>query len=80
MAASIFGLFGRWEFGKSAEDLTVRPRLRPEPPSAYAEALSAGWVPPLPEVPLVPRSAGRATCDEADSEQFLARVYLHQEC
>lgn len=50
------------------------------PPSDYADALSAGWVPLPPVVAVVSASAKSAGRDVADAEEFLGRVYLYQEC
>ena len=78
MVAAVSRFLGIWEFGKSAESPPVRPCSAS--PADYADALSAGWVPPLPDVPVESRSAKRMTGGEDDADAFLARVYLHQQC
>ena len=81
MVADMFRLFGFWEFGRGAGGSAAAPSRPDSPPAAYSEALLAGWVPPLSEVrveadPVTPASED----EESDSADFLARVYLHQEC
>lgn len=48
--------------------------------AAYAEALLAGWVPPLPEIRARIDPGGRAVDEKSDGAAFLARVYLNQQC
>lgn len=69
--ANMISLFGFWASGKQA---------RRESRAGYAEALLAGWVPPLPEVRVRIEAATRATEEKSDTMAFLARVYLHQQC
>lgn len=78
MTAGVFGLFGYWEFGKRAESLPSRSRRVAR--SEYADALSAGWVCPPPEVPVTTPSVIRTSSQEVDAEEFLSRVYLYQQC
>ena len=78
MVANVFRLFGFWQIGKRAGGSAVRPG--PASPAAYAEALLAGWVPPLSEIPVHTDPAGPATEEQSDNADFLARVYLHQQC
>ena len=80
MVASMFRLFGFWEFGRGAGGSAAAP-LPDSPPAAYSEALMAGWVPPLAEIRAEADIAIPAAADEEpDGADFLARVYLHQEC
>ena len=79
MVASVYRLFGYWEFGKRAGGSTVHPG--PAAPAAYSEALLASWVPPLPEI----RAAARPVKPlieetKTDVAAFLARVYVNQQC
>ncbi len=71
-------LFGFRESGKWVGGASFR--ARPAQPTAYAEALLAGWVPPPPEIGAQTSSAQRAIEDTFDGAAFLARVYLHQHC
>ena len=48
--------------------------------SAYAEALQAGWVPPVPELQVRPDLAMTGAADKPDIAAFLVRVYLNQHC
>ena len=68
MVASVFRLFGYWEFGKRAA------------PAAYSEALLAGWVPPLPEIGAARPAKPLTEEVKSDVTAFLARVYLNQQC
>lgn len=79
MVASVFRLFGFWEFGKRAGGSTARPG--PTAPAAYSEALLASWVPPLPEIRAAAGSV-KPLIEEAKSDvaTFLDRVYLNQQC
>lgn len=54
--------------------------VRAESPAGYAEALLAGWVPPLPEARVRTEASTRAGNEKSDTTAFLARVYLHQQC
>lgn len=74
----MFRLFRFWESGKRVGGASFR--ARPAQPAAYAEALLAGWVPPLPEVQARIGPIEQAIEDTLDSAAFLARVYLHQHC
>ena len=78
MTAGVFRLFGYWELGKRAENLPDRGR--PIARGEYADALSAGWVSPPPEVPVETRSVIQTISQEVDAEEFLSRVYLYQQC
>jgi hypothetical protein len=78
MVANVFRLFGFWQIGKRAGGLAVRPGRAS--PAAYAEALLAGWVPPPSEIPVHTEPVGSATEEQSDNADFLARVYLHQQC
>jgi hypothetical protein len=80
MVASMFRLFGFWEFGRRAGGSAI-DASRAASPTAYTEALLAGWVAPLSEFHVEADPVTPATEDEEpDSADFLARVYLHQEC
>ena len=78
MTAGVFRLFGYWEPGKRAESLPSHSR--PVARSEYADALSAGWVSPPPEVPVTTPSVIQPGSQEVDAEEFLSRVYLYQQC
>ena len=80
MVANVFRLFGFWQFGKRrAGGSAVSPG--PVSPAAYAEALLAGWVPPVAEIRVETEPVRPATEDEApEGADFLTRVYLHQRC
>jgi hypothetical protein len=78
MVANVFRLFGFWQIGKRAGGSAVRSS--PGSPAAYAEALLAGWVPPLSEILVHTDAAEAATEEQSDNADFLARVYLHQQC
>lgn len=78
MTASVFRLFGSWEFGKFAENLPDRPR--PVSRDEYADALSAGWVPPVPVANVAMRPAMQTGSPALDAEDFLTRVYRYQQC
>ncbi|MBI3376457.1 MAG: hypothetical protein HY017_32470 [Betaproteobacteria bacterium] len=78
MTAAVFRLFGHWEFGKGVE--TLPDRARPASRGEYADALSAGWVPPVPAPPAEVRAPLQTSGQELDADEFLARVYLYQEC
>jgi hypothetical protein len=79
MVASMFRLFGYWEFGKRAWGSSAQ--LRPAAPAAYCDALLASWVPSLPEIRAVAGQDKPLTNEaKSDAEAFLARVYLNQRC
>lgn len=78
MTAGVFGLFGYWGLGKRTESLPDRGR--PVARSEYADALSAGWVSPPPEIPVKTVAVIQTYGQEVDAEEFLSRVYLYQQC
>lgn len=74
----MFRLFGFLESGKRVGGASLRARSAQ--PAAYAEALLAGWVPPLPEVKARTGPIERAVEEKSDIAAFLARVYRNQQC
>ncbi len=48
-------------------------------PVTYGDALDAGWVPPLPELPAA-RTAMPPHDHRLDAESTLARFYPNQDC
>ena len=78
MGDRVFRLFGLWESG--ARVVETPARSRPGTPGAYAEALLAGWVPPMPEARTQDHAATLTTEEKADIADFLARFYLNQQC
>jgi hypothetical protein len=79
MVASMFRLFGYWEFGKRAGGSTAQLRLAA--PTAYCEALLASWVPLLPEIRAAAGPDKPLTKEaKSDVQAFLERVYRNQQC
>lgn len=79
MVASVFRLFGYWEFGKRAGGSTAHPGHAT--PAAYSEALLASWVPPPPEIRAAAGPVKPLTEEaKSDASAFLDRVYLNQQC
>jgi hypothetical protein len=74
----MFRLFGFGASRKRVGAASLRPR--PAQPAAYAEALQAGWVPPLPEVRTRIGPVDRGLEEKSDIAAFLARVYRNQQC
>ena len=70
----MFRRFAFWKFGKPV----ARSPLAPA--AAYAEALLAGWVAPLPEIRARIDPVRRAVGEKSDGAAFLARVYVNQRC
>lgn len=74
----MFRLFGLRESGKRVGGVFFR--VRRAQPAAYAEALQAGWVSPLPEAQARIIPVERGVEEKSDIASFLARVYRNQQC
>lgn len=78
MVACVFRLFGFWEIGKRAGGSASG--ACPGSPSAYAEALEAGWVTPFPEIEVRAEVVRPEPDESCDIGAFLDRVYRNQQC
>ena len=71
----LFSLFAR---RKRSGDRPDDPD--PARPAAYGDALDAGWVPPLPEMPAAGGTVMPPPEEQPDAEATLARYYPNQDC
>lgn len=71
----LFSIFGRRQRSGDAPDHPGLAR-----PAAYGDALDAGWVPPLPEIPEADGRVMSPPEEQPDAEAILARYYPNQDC